>query len=199
MCGDYLIYLTNYYKLVYNRDMKKLTYTIVFILFLTIISYPFVSHAMTVADVVQQLGLFKSKSPAVLGASASADSSSTITVTSGSATPKVTLQPEASKVIMQGLKYAAGSSMIIKSKLKSGQQDSTDSGEIKMLQLFLNAQGSDLPTTGKFAGMTKKAVKQFQIKKGLSPVGIVGPKTRQAIANEIDSASSTSITTQVNP
>lgn len=154
--------------------MKK----VIFALVLSIISVPFTSFGMTIVDVEQQLNIYKGQSPSVLGAS-------TVTGTADT-NAKVTLTAEQKKVLMQGLKYAnkKGTSAIINTTLKSG----ANSDEVKELQLFLNATGSNLPITGKFGSLTKKAVMDFQKSKGLKADGVVGPKAHAAIATEIDSS-----------
>lgn len=55
--------------------------------------------------------------------------------------------------------------------------------QVNLLQEFLKDQGllSSAPT-GRFGSLTKKAVMQFQKANSVTPNGIVGPKTRTAIA-----------------
>ncbi|PIW91858.1 MAG: hypothetical protein COZ89_02970, partial [Candidatus Nealsonbacteria bacterium CG_4_8_14_3_um_filter_37_23] len=66
--------------------------------------------------------------------------------------------------------------------------------EVKTLQEFLKtppAGGPDIYpeglVTGYFGSLTEKAVKKFQEKNGIEPIGTVGPKTRAKI-NELLSA-----------
>ena len=55
--------------------------------------------------------------------------------------------------------------------------------EVRLLQQFLTlyATSSAPAVTGYFGAVTKQAVKEFQRKESLDPVGIVGPKTRARI------------------
>ncbi len=55
--------------------------------------------------------------------------------------------------------------------------------EVRLLQQFLTLYAtSSAPTvTGYFGTLTKQAVREFQRKESLDPVGIVGPKTRARI------------------
>jgi|GEM_PF-1639518 len=53
--------------------------------------------------------------------------------------------------------------------------------EVKNLQERLNAHGANLTTDGDFGRKTETAVKNFQRNAGLSPDGVVGPKTREAL------------------
>jgi murein L,D-transpeptidase YcbB/YkuD len=186
--------------------MKK----IAFVLALAIISLPAASFAMTVADVEQQLSIYKNQAPSVLGASAIGASDikpmppvpmPPVPAPKEGSTdvPRLQLAPEQVKVLMQALKYAdpKGSSMIIKSTIKPGQTDSVNSqdGSVKKLQLFLNATGCNLPTTGKFGAMTRKCVMEFQKRKGLKADGIVGPNFRKEMQKEIDAVTSTTTAT----
>ena len=69
-------------------------------------------------------------------------------------------------MITQPLKYGA-----------SGDQ-------VTLLQAILAADTDIYPEgeiTGYFGSLTEKAVKQFQVSKGLEPVGFVGPKTREKL------------------
>jgi murein L,D-transpeptidase YcbB/YkuD len=159
--------------------MKRLAIYIT-VFSMVIISYPFVTKAMTVSDVEQQLNLYKSEDPAVLGASSDTVKSTTEVY------PKVMLSPENAKILIKGLKYSAGSSMIINKNLKVGQKDSANDTQVKGLQLFLNAYGQSLSTDGVFGSITKAAVMEFQKSKSLVADGVVGPKTRLTISLEVD-------------
>ena len=49
--------------------------------------------------------------------------------------------------------------------------------DVKELQLALNQNGADLKDDGIFGPVTEAAVKEYQLKNGLTPDGIVGPLT----------------------
>jgi hypothetical protein len=53
--------------------------------------------------------------------------------------------------------------------------------QVKKLQEALNAQGNDLVTDGIFGTSTHAALVGFQAKRGLTPDGVAGPKTRAAL------------------
>jgi hypothetical protein len=53
--------------------------------------------------------------------------------------------------------------------------------QVKRLQEALNAQGEDLVTDGIFGTSTHSAIVAFQARHGLSPDGVIGPKTRAAL------------------
>lgn len=57
------------------------------------------------------------------------------------------------------------------------------SNDVKELQLRLNSEvGTSLPGTTYFGSLTREATKEYQMKKGISPVsGYVGPLTRAAL------------------
>ncbi len=178
----------------YNNLMNKILYT--FATLVLIIGYPMVSSALTVFDVEKQLNIYKKNAPIVLGVSTTGDQlvdpkplppvplpkSSTDDLT------HIQLTPDQVKFLMQGLKYAdpKGSSMIIKETIKPGQSDSGDKYSVKTLQLFLNATGCNLPTTGKYGAMTRKCVKEFQKNNNLKQDGIVGKDFRKLMSQRID-------------
>lgn len=53
--------------------------------------------------------------------------------------------------------------------------------QVKLLQEKLNAQGEDLRADGIFGVSTHAAVVAFQARNGLTPDGVVGPRTRAAL------------------
>lgn len=209
--------------------MKKLTYTFALLL----VGLPLVSSAMTLGDVEQQLGIYKSQAGSVLGVSTSTvDGTQTPPIIplppvpapkdGGSSTdpkpmppvpapmpkdcltakpcvqpvdsttdlPKLDLTKDQMDVLMKGLMYANkdSSTDIISKTIKPGATDAGSSTDVKKLQIFLNAKGNNLQTTGKYGAMTKKAVMKFQKEHGLKADGIVGPKVRKAIADEVKAA-----------
>lgn len=132
--------------------------------------------AMTMADVVQLNSALKQEAasnPAVLGASMPGTTPGTAPVL-----------PEKGPVrIKQALRYAnGGSPAIINVTLKPGMSGSE---KVKALQAYLNAQGYDLPITGFFGPLTKKAVVDFQKTHGLGTDGVVGPKTQATITADV--------------
>ena len=149
--------------------MKKIVAIATFVL----MSISGVAQAMIVGGVVQQHAIYKT-SPGVLGAS------TTMGVPTGS------LSGEQSAVILQGLKYAKKSDQIITTTLKFGMKGNED---IKTLQLCRIAKGYlAADPTGDYGGMTKAAVKKFQVDNGIVSDGsIVGPATRAAITKWIAS------------
>lgn len=68
---------------------------------------------------------------------------------------------------------------IITTNLSPGMQNT----EVTKLQNKLIAKGYILPATGFYGEQTTAAVKKFQISKGISPTGSVGPQTRAALNN----------------
>ncbi|MEZ4318744.1 MAG: peptidoglycan-binding protein [Myxococcota bacterium] len=67
--------------------------------------------------------------------------------------------------------------------------------DVERLQRFLG-----LPVDGKFGGDTRTAVVQFQMDHGLDPDGVIGPKTREALAGVDESeASKTFAKLEVKP
>lgn len=71
------------------------------------------------------------------------------------------------------------------SNLKSGDKDSTTSGDVSRLQQFLFGRGylNTFPT-GYFGSLTTTAVKAYQKEKMLPRVGVVGPATRLKISKD---------------
>jgi len=59
----------------------------------------------------------------------------------------------------------------------------SNGGEVKMLQVGLNAKGYSLVSDGIFGPATDGAVRQFQSNSGLQTDGIVGPQTWAALLN----------------
>lgn len=134
--------------------------------------------AMTIKDVVQLNNALKQEAagnPAVLGASIPG-------VTPEGTAP--VLPEKGPARIKQALRYAnGGSPIIINVTLKPGM---SNSDKVRALQAYLNAAGYDLPTTGLFGPMTKKAVAAYQKAHGLKADGVVGPKTQDAITADIE-------------
>jgi rare lipoprotein A (peptidoglycan hydrolase) len=62
--------------------------------------------------------------------------------------------------------------------LKAG----TAGNDVKTLQILLTRRGHEVPATGFFGKITRRAVKGFQRERGLAADGIVGPATRAALA-----------------
>lgn len=59
----------------------------------------------------------------------------------------------------------------------------TRSAEVTKLQNKLSSKGYIVPATGFYGVQTTAAVKKFQISRGISPTGSVGPQTRTALNN----------------
>ncbi len=74
----------------------------------------------------------------------------------------------------------------ITKNLQKGHTDKTTQRSVTELQKFLNAYfEKQAPLVGgTFGPKTEQAVKDFQKKVGLTGLGVVGPLTRKAIANE---------------
>lgn len=53
--------------------------------------------------------------------------------------------------------------------------------DVKYLQVILNFYGYDIKVDGMFGSKTEVAVKKFQKSRKLTPDGIVGPKTWNAL------------------
>lgn len=160
--------------------MKKITF-LVAVLGL-VISFPVSSHAMTLGDVITQYDIYKQEAasaPTVLGASTGAGTSTTM-----SSKP---LPAEAPAVLLKALRYSAGSPVIVSKRLKTGM---TNSDEVKKLQLFLIAKGYlNADPTGKYGPLTVKAVRKFQMEKGINGDGtLVGPATQAAISSDVAGA-----------
>ena len=66
-----------------------------------------------------------------------------------------------------------GGTTISKPTLKMGSKGA----EVKELQIIMNKLGYTLSPDGEFGPLTQASVKNFQRAKGLTPDGIVGPKT----------------------
>jgi len=76
--------------------------------------------------------------------------------------------------------------------------DTNTSGEVSVLQDFLQAGGYlKSNPVGFFGLMTTSAVKKFQAEKGISATGYVGPITRQKIKDQTCSTSDYPVSTQV--
>ncbi len=155
--------------------MKKIS----FLIALGLLVLPVTGHAMTLADVLTQYKVSTS-APAVLGASTTDGG---VTTTS---TQKTRLSTEASVTILKGLRYSEGSAVVVKKIVKKGEV----SDEVKKLQLVLISKGYlDADPTGKYGALTIKAVKKFQMEKGIKGDGtLVGPATRAAIAADVAAA-----------
>ncbi|MBX4197952.1 peptidoglycan-binding protein [Candidatus Parcubacteria bacterium] len=76
---------------------------------------------------------------------------------------------------------------VIMNRLTLGSTDGTTNNEVSILQNFLKTRGyyTYSEITGYFGKSTEEAVKRFQIRWGIDPVGIVGPRTQQQI-HEVD-------------
>jgi peptidoglycan hydrolase-like protein with peptidoglycan-binding domain len=65
--------------------------------------------------------------------------------------------------------------------------------DVTLLQNRLTSEGVySGPITGYYGGMTREAVKKYQVKNNLPPVGVVGPKTLQLLNGSSSSTSSSS-------
>lgn len=161
--------------------MKKISIVIVLALVLVL---PATSHAMTLGDVLTQYNVYKQEAaanPSVLGASVGNAMDNTVPM------PPERLPKEAPGVLLKALRYSEGSPIIIVKPIKSGM-DKSD--EVKKLQLFLIAKGYlNADPTGKYGPLTVKAVRKFQMEKGIKGDGtLVGPATRAAISTDVASA-----------
>lgn len=167
--------LTKGDKSVYYLHMKKIS----FVLALGLLILPVTSHAMTLADVMTQYYVEKA-SPKVLGASTTDGGQTAIM-------QKPILSADAKITILKGLRYSEGSANIVSKKVMKGM-DKSD--EVKKLQLFLISKGYlEADPTGKYGSMTARALKKFQMEKGIKGDGtFVGPATRAAIASEVAAA-----------
>lgn len=76
----------------------------------------------------------------------------------------------------------ASSCVELTSDMRYGMKDSQVNGQVSDLQLFLQDKGylSSDPT-GYFGGLTRSAVMKFQVSKGITGNGLVGPLTRGKI------------------
>ena len=77
-------------------------------------------------------------------------------------------------------------------------KDSATNGEVSKLQFFLKSKGySDSEPTGYFGILTVKALRMYQIAKGVPSYGIVGPLTRDRIKKDscVTGSTQTSTTT----
>lgn len=152
--------------------MKKIS----FVLALGLLVIPVTSQAMTLGDVMTQYYVEKT-APAVLGATTT-DGGQTTTM------KKPGLSADAKLTILKGLRYSEGSANIVSKKVMKGM-DKSD--EVKKLQLFLISKGYlETDPTGKYGSLTAKAVKKFQMEKGINGDGtLVGPATRAAISADV--------------
>ena len=76
----------------------------------------------------------------------------------------------------------AGTCVDLRYNLEVGSTDSTTNGEVTKLQTFLYPNYLAVAPTGRFYGMTQKAVMKFQREYGITPVrGYVGAVTRAKI------------------
>lgn len=68
-------------------------------------------------------------------------------------------------------------------QLTMGSTDDATQGEVSRLQSYLNSLGLlNVAPTGYFGSLTRTAVSRYQISKGITPYGMVGPLTRQALS-----------------
>ncbi len=147
------------------------------------------AHAMTIADVVQQLHIYMNNAAALTASSDTSLANTTMPPHGATSTPAA-LPSEAPTVLLEGLTYAEGSSMIVNKTLQSGSKGDV----VKALQLFLIAKGYlHADATGNFGPLTVAALKQFQSDNGISGGDgtIVGPRTRTAIAAQVQQSLST--------
>lgn len=154
--------------------MKKISF---YIVLASIVLLPVSTYAaMSLSDVLNLYYVGKAE-PKVLGASTSDGGATTTSIKENS------VSPEVSKSIIKGLRYAEGSSVVVKENLKKGMK----SDEVKKLQLVLIAKGYlDAQPTGYYGPLTIKAVKELQKKHGIVHSGrLVGPATRAAIEAEV--------------
>lgn len=89
--------------------------------------------------------------------------------------------------------YLAKEILALNFNMRLGSTDASTNGEVTKLQQFLAQDKTIYPealVTGYFGPKTEAAVKRFQSQNGISPVGIVGPQTREAIGR---------VTTPVTP
>lgn len=87
---------------------------------------------------------------------------------------------------------SAGCVTLASNNLRFGSYDSTTSGEVTILQNYLNKKGYlKVNATGYYGNQTVSAVKAFQVANKLSPVGIAGPQTKAKIKSEPCSSAST--------
>lgn len=84
--------------------------------------------------------------------------------------------------------------------MQRGSTDATTGGQVSKLQRFLIERGYlDIESpTGRLAGLTVQAVKDFQSENGLPSLGIVGSLTRATIARMCGSGITTTTTTTTN-
>nr|CEL21010.1 hypothetical protein [Kibdelosporangium sp. MJ126-NF4] len=69
--------------------------------------------------------------------------------------------------------------------LKQGSTDPVNGTNcVRELQKKLSSLGYQQPMTGRFADRTEANVRAFQHSKGIAPIGIFGPKTREALLHE---------------
>lgn len=74
--------------------------------------------------------------------------------------------------------------MVLNFNLRLGSTDTATNGEVSKLQQFLSKDSAVYPeglVTGYFGSLTEAAVKRWQTKNGIQPVGSAGPVTREAI------------------
>lgn len=85
----------------------------------------------------------------------------------------------AAKVRLGKLKTAVNPTPAISHTLKKG----SSGNDVRLLQEFLKLYGTftSTTTTDYFGTQTARAVKEFQKKEAIEPLGIVGPKTRERI------------------
>lgn len=84
-------------------------------------------------------------------------------------------------------------------QLYRGMSDYYSGGQVTQLQQFLAARYGNQLVTGYFGTMTAANVVRFQQEQGLTPVGIVGPYTRAAIARLCGQGGNTSTTFRASP
>ncbi len=107
-----------------------------------------------------------------------------VLILQGFSAAAVSAQAYAPVGIAQGYYSQWGYCPQLWSNLSRGMSDYTTGGQVSQLQSFLANRYGDYRVTGGFFGpLTQSYVIRFQREQGLSPVGIVGPYTRVAIAN----------------
>lgn len=84
----------------------------------------------------------------------------------------------------QSLALPGKEPVVLTFNLRLGSTDTAANGEVSKLQQFLSKDSAVYPerlVTGYFGSLTEAAVKRWQTKNGIQPVGSAGPVTREAI------------------
>ncbi len=136
---------------------------------------------------------------------------STTDITTKCIIPKLQLTPDQIKTIVDGLKalIANGQGDLIMKILRQGamdqkidelqtgdsNQNTQGNDDVKRLQTFLNVEGFNISTDGKFGPTTKRAVVELQKKNGLRQDGIVGPRFKMWMKKQLGTLPSSGDTT----